>query len=197
MRGFIIIVFTLFCLGTATAQMPSGNVYLGYAYYYTELPSSLEAGSFGRIGANGWEASVEGKVIPILGVVADFNVNYLPSQTVLLECPVQPIGCGPINPGEKATETNYLFGPRVGFPVGRLRPFAEFLVGAGHISAHGTGGISFPTSDTSFATAFGGGLDYRLFHFVAWRVQGDYVHTSFLGSGLNNARISTGIVFRF
>jgi len=34
-------------------------------------------------------------------------------------------------------------------------------------------------SDTSFATAIGGGVDYRLFRAVAWRFQGDYLQTRF------------------
>jgi opacity protein-like surface antigen len=195
MRPFAAIAFTLFCLATAAAQTPSGNVDLGYSYYNTELPTTLNVGSYGRIGADGWEASFEEKVLPILGVVADFNVNYLPSQTILLFCPASLSPCGPA--GEKATDTNYLFGPRIGVQLGRLRPFAEFLVGAGHLSAQGTGGITFASSNTSFATAVGGGLDYKLFHFIAWRAQGDYVHTSFLATGVNNARFSTGIVFRF
>jgi hypothetical protein len=32
---------------------------------------------------------------------------------------------------------------------------------------------------------------------MAWRVEGDYVHTRFFSAGQNNVRISTGIVLRF
>ena len=52
-------------------------------------------------------------------------------------------------------------------------------------------------SDTSFATALGGGIDYKIIRPVAWRFQGDYVQTRFFGATQNNVRISTGIVFRF
>ena len=57
--------------------------------------------------------------------------------------------------------------------------------------------VSEGPTDTSFADAFGGGFDYRLFRPLAWRLQGDYVQTRFFGETQNNVRISTGIVFRF
>jgi opacity protein-like surface antigen len=52
-------------------------------------------------------------------------------------------------------------------------------------------------SNTSFATALGGGLDYRLFGPIAARVEGDYLRTSFFSSTQNNFRLSVGAVFRF
>jgi len=39
-------------------------------------------------------------------------------------------------------------------------------------------GGTFPwPSNTSFATALGGGIDYRLIRLIAWRVEGDYITT--------------------
>jgi opacity protein-like surface antigen len=75
--------------------------------------------------------------------------------------------------------------------VGKIRPFAEALFGAGHISTNGAG------SDTSFATALGGGVDYHLIPLVSWRLEGDYVQTRFFSTTQNNVRLSTGIVLRF
>lgn len=88
-----------------------------------------------------------------------------------------------------AHEYNMLFGPRVSFSIGKLRPFAEAMVGVGHVSGAG--------SDTSFATALGGGLDYRIVRPIALRLEGDYVQTRFFGSTQNNARLAVGVVFRF
>jgi opacity protein-like surface antigen len=68
------------------------------------------------------------------------------------------------------------------------------MVGLAHIH---TGGTLPGPSNTSFATAVGGGLDYRLFRPVAWRVEGDYLHTKFFNTAQNNLRLSTGIVVRF
>jgi opacity protein-like surface antigen len=80
----------------------------------------------------------------------------------------------------------------VSFSVGRFRPFAGALFGGARVDVNNGVG-----SDTSFATALGGGLDYKIIKPVAWRFQGDYVETRFFAASQNNVRISTGIVFRF
>jgi opacity protein-like surface antigen len=135
---------------------------------------------------------VEGKVLPFIGIAADFDGHY-GSQNFPIICPACPVGIplgGTVN--ASFNEHNYLFGPRVSVSVGKVRPFAEALFGAGHVSANNGVG-----SDTSFATALGGGLDYKLIPLVAWRIQGDYLQTRFFGATQNNVRLSTGIVLRF
>ena len=184
MRRFGLLFFLfLFPGGLAAAQVPtSGNVFFGYSYYTTNL-SSID-----RANTNGWEASVEGKVIPWVGFVADFDSHY-GSQTFGGSC--FP-GGAPCTLSADVTEHNFLFGPRVSFSVGKFRPFAEAMFGAAHVNVNNGVG-----SDTSFASALGGGLDYRIIRPIAWRFQGDYVNTRFFGSSQNNLRISTGIVVRF
>jgi hypothetical protein len=187
MRNVLIIAFVMSAFaGSAVAQVPtSGNVFFGYSYYNTDL-SSID-----RANTNGWEASVEGKVLPFLGIVADFDSHYGSQNFPGVACPVDQPPCLPIAFNANVTEHNFLFGPRVSLPVGRFRPFAEAIFGVGHVNANGAG------SDTSFATALGGGLDYRLIRLVAWRFQGDYVGTRFFGAHQNNVRLSTGIVVHF
>jgi len=121
---------------------------------------------------NGWELSGQYKFARWLGGVVDLDGHYG-------------------SPSGISTSTHhYLFGPQVSWPA-RVSPFAHVLIGAAHVNVGGVG-------DTSFSTAIGGGIDARLVHGVYWRViQGDYIHTQFFGSGQNNARLSTGIVFRF
>jgi hypothetical protein len=179
--GFIVL-FALFMATAASAQIPSGNVFFGYSYYSTDLTSSSN-----RVNTNGWEASVEGKIIPWVGIVADFDSHY-GSQNIPTVC--QFGGVCAVNAG--FVERNFLFGPRVSVKLGKVRPFAEALFGGAHASINDGGG-----SDTSFADAIGGGLDYKIIPLVAWRVQGDYVQTRLFGLTQNNARISTGIVLRF
>jgi hypothetical protein len=182
--GWTAFVLLLFA-GLASAQVPtSGNVFFGYSYYNTDL-SSID-----RANTNGWEASFEGKVIPFLGFVADVDSHY-GSQNFPSSCPV-PVGGGPC-PSFNAdvTEHNFLFGPRGSFSIGKFRPFAEALFGGAHVNANAAG------SNTSFATALGGGLDYKIIRVIAWRFQGDYVQTRFFGTTQNNVRLSTGIVFRY
>jgi opacity protein-like surface antigen len=176
--------FLLLFAGLANAQVPSGNVFFGYSYYSTDL-STLD-----RANTNGWEASVEGKIIPFLGFVADFDSHYGSQNFPGCVSSLSGTVCGGFN--ASVTEHNYLFGPRVSVSVGRFRPFAEALFGGAHVDVNNGVG-----SDTSFATAVGGGLDYKIIKPVAWRFQGDYVHTNFFNITQNNVRISTGIVLRF
>jgi hypothetical protein len=179
--GFIAFALLLFA-GLASAQIPtSGNVYFGYSYYNADLSS------LGRSNLNGWTGSLEGKVLPFVGLVADFSGAY-GSEDVPILCPGPPCPSVSIT----AHEQNFLFGPRVSASVGKIRPFAEALFGAGHVSV--SGGAA---TDTSFATALGGGIDYKIIRPVAWRVEGDYVQTRFFGTTQNNVRITTGIVLRF
>jgi hypothetical protein len=169
--------------GIASAQIPtSGNIFFGYSYYSTDL-SSID-----RANTNGWEGSLEGKVFPFLGIVADFSGHYGSQNFVGGVC---GLSCQPVGYNANVAVHNVLFGPRVSFSAGKFRPFAEALVGVGHVNANAAG------SNTSFASAIGGGLDYKLMRVLAWRFQGDYVSTRFFGATQNNARLSTGIVLRF
>ncbi|MGB8011278.1 MAG: hypothetical protein WCF68_06680 [Terriglobales bacterium] len=166
----------------AAAQVPtSGNVFFGYSYYNTSLSS------LGRSNLNGWTASLEGKVFPHVGLVADFSQTF-GSENVSILCPAG-IPCPPQN--FSVHEYNMLFGPRVSASVGKLRPFAEALFGVGHVGTNGVG------SNTSFATALGGGVDYRVIRPIALRLEGDYVQTRFISTTQNSLRLSTGIAFRF
>jgi opacity protein-like surface antigen len=179
------------------AQVPtSGNVFAGYSYYSADATNTIS--NVSRQGLNGWEASLEGKVLPFIGMVADFGGNY-GSQNLPIAVGTCPVGvvCGPLS-ASTHVET-FLFGPRVSVSVGKFRPFGEVLFGAGHIRINETSPLPdfiMPT-DTSFATAIGGGLDYKIIRLIAVRVQGDYVQTRFFGATQNNVRISTGIVLRF
>jgi hypothetical protein len=165
--------------GAACAQIPtSANVFVGYSFSRTN-------GVGNTTNLNGWEASLEGKLLPWIGIVADFGGGYgsggLPISCAIAFCN---------NSGGSLRRYTYLFGPRVSVPVGRFTPFAHALFGAAHINTVGF-------TDTSFATALGGGLDYRLIHGVAWRFQGDALHTNLYGQSGNYFRFATGIDFRF
>lgn len=178
--------FILLSLATvASAQIPTaGNIYVGYSYFNTNMVGS------DRHGLSGWEGSLEGKFFPFVGIVADFSANYgdLKSPSPAGLCAIGVV-CSPASVNSHVD--NLLFGPRVSVSVGPVRPFAEAMFGAAHINTNGFG------SDTSFATAIGGGLDYRIFHLLAWRFEGDFIRTSLFNTTQHNARFTTGIVLRF
>lgn len=182
-----IAVALLLFTALANAQVPtSGNIFVGYSFENADS-SAFNLVGVSRPNLNGWEASLEGKVFPAVGIVADFSGHY--GSTNIQELP--PAG-GPINVNVTGHEEEVMFGPRFSVPVGKFRPFAEFEFGVGHINTDNGFG-----SNTSFAMAFGGGIDYRIVRPLAWRFEGDYVSTRFFGSSQSDVRISTGLVFRF
>jgi len=183
------IAFTLFLLtGASWAQIPtSGNVFFGYSYSRGQTFSVF---GDNKINTNGWEGSLEGKFLPWLGGVADFDWHYGGSD--VFGCIGLP--CIPKKFRVNASRHNVLFGPRASISMGRYTPFAQFLLGIAH---HTDTGGGFSNSDTGFSTAVGGGLDYKLVKGVAWRVQGDDIRAHLFGSSQSYLRISTGIVFKF
>jgi hypothetical protein len=185
MRKLVLISFVLLSFaGLAAAQIPTaGNVFVGYSFQNTS-PSALNLVT-GRANLQGWEASLEGRMVPFLGIVADFSGHY-GSESFS-----QPTPNLPLSVSVSAHEEEVLFGPRVSISLGKFRPFAEGEVGVGRVTTNGFG------SDTSFASAIGGGLDYRIVRPIAWRLQGDYVYTRFFSTTQSDFRLSTGIVFRF
>jgi hypothetical protein len=150
------------------AQVPAaGNVFLGYSCYNTNL-ANLD-----RTSLNGWQGTLEGKVFPAVGIVADLSGDYGSENFVN---PANPCAIGVVCPtGFSPHASESLFGPPFSASFGRFRPFAEFESGVGHVSASG-----FP-SDTSFAVAWGGGLACRILRPIAWRCQGHYVSTHWFG----------------
>lgn len=168
-------LFLLIMIASAGwAQIPTkGNVFFGYSYDRTPIVSNDTSN------LNGWDATLEGKFLPWIGLVVDVDGHY-----------------GSHNfDGTNADVAahNVLFGPRVSVQVQRFRPFAEFLFGVGHISR--SNGIS--DSDTSFADGLGGGLDYKVFGPVAVRGELDWLNTRFYGTGQNGVRFSTGLALHF
>ena len=189
MQGpFKLVLFFLVCTELGFAQLPtSGNAFVGYSYSGARVFAS---GASSGISANGWEGSLEGKFLPWIGIVADLDWHY--GGRDFTTC--APAPCTPRVVTVNASRHDVLFGPRASVSMGKYTPFAEFLLGVVHQTDSG-GGIS--NSDTGFATAVGGGLDYKLIKGVAARLQLDVIHNNFFVPGHNSARISTGIVFKF
>ena len=167
------VAFGFFALTmAASAQvLPKGNVFAGYSY------NRFDQGRGRHAGLNGWTGSVEGKLfLPWFGMVADVSGHYgTPS-------------------GIKVKEYNFLFGPRISFSFGKVRPFVHVLGGLARMNNSIAG---FSDTDHSFAYAGGGGIDYKVLHLFSWRLQGDYLRTQLFGGTQRNLRISSGLVFNF
>ena len=185
-RVLLCSLFSVLVLLTAPApaQIPTrGNAFFGYSYENKPI-SQGDGGSL-----NGWEASLEGKFAPWVGLVVDIDGHYGSRNYLCVSC-VPP---GPTVFSADIAEHNFLFGPRVSVQVERFRPFAEFLVGGSHVSR--SNGIS--DSNTSFANAAGGGLDYRVAGPLSVRGQLDWIETRFYGATQNGVRFNLGIALHF
>jgi opacity protein-like surface antigen len=180
LRKFSAMVFVL-CLmsAAAMAQIPTaGNVFFGYSFNHGET-GVTDTGTL-----NGWEASLEGGMLPHIGMVADISQQY-----GKLYHPY--IG---INAAE--TTSSVLFGPRVSFRVSKFRPYVHAMFGAGHLHEFNDY-FGYDHSETSFADAIGGGVDYHLAPWVSWRVQLDALQTNFHSTWETNTRFATGLAVHF
>jgi opacity protein-like surface antigen len=173
--------------GWATAQVPtSGNVFLGYSYENSDW-SGLSNG-LNRPNLSGWEGSLEGKIFPHIGIVADLSGHYGSENFT------DVTNSGTTNVSVTGHELEVLFGPRVSIPIGKLTPFVEAFFGVAHIHNGG----DFPSSsNTSFGTALGGGLEYRIVRPIGVRVEADYLQTRFFNTTQDNFRLSTGVAVHF
>jgi opacity protein-like surface antigen len=121
-----------------------------------------------RSNLNGWNGSVEGKVLPFVGLVADFSGHYGSVPLAVNPTCTAVIGGTCSTLSASTNIYSFLFGPRVSVSVGKIRPFAHALIGAAHMSESSS---LLSGSDTSFAYALGGGLDYHLIPLISWRAR--------------------------
>jgi opacity protein-like surface antigen len=94
----------------------------------------------------------------------------------------------------------FLFGPQLSLRLEHITPFVHGLFGVAHEHADLTPSTPGGTaSATGFSFAVGGGLDANIASHLAFRLQGDYLHSNLFDPlpSQGNARFSTGLVFRF
>jgi len=176
--GIVIALMMMTVAGVA--QIPTaGNVFLGYSFYR----GNTGASNTGNL--NGWEGSLEGRLVPHVGMVADVSAQYGTLR-------ISTFNFGDLDSSTRVQ--SYLFGPRISASVGKFRPFAHVLVGASHL--HESNAL-FSNSETDFSDAIGGGIDYHLIPRVSWRLQLDDLQTRFNGGRQDVARFSTGLALRF
>jgi hypothetical protein len=181
----------LFVLATlpmaAVAQIiPKVTLFGGYTLVHNQQPNGGPS-----FNVNGWDASAEIKPASWLGLVGDVSQQY-----------------GSVS-GVKETQTSVLFGPQLTVPgIKKVKPFVHILAGA----VHGTNSsiplaILCPTTGctgagiilgTTFATAVGGGVDFKLAGPMWVRaIQVDYLHANLNPDHHTDVRVAAGIAFHF
>ena len=178
---FVIAALSLALPIIAQAQdSPRTEIFGGYSYL--RLDNDLNDDQ----DLNGYNASVNQTFFKKwLGFKADFSGHFGDAARAL-------------GPGTDLNKFLFLFGPQITLrKFEKIQPFAHVLFGAARIDLNNdTTGLDF--SDTSFALAAGGGVDFKVIDRVAIRLfQADYVLTRFNDFNQHNFRASTGFVLRF
>jgi hypothetical protein len=226
---FAIVLVVMYRLTCFAQDAPKAEIFAGYSYGNYELsagaaPISISTSGISttmvspsaRMGLSGWNSSATVDINRWFGFATDFSGYYSGSSVSVTQTETLTpcTGCGTetnttVNTFASPKIHNFLFGPQFSYPAGKIRPFAQFLIGGEHVdvtrlvSATNSGGIiAIGTnilpghiSETGFAMALGGGLDYSIKRTLAWRIQADYL-TSQAGLAQNHVRISTGLVWR-
>lgn len=207
-RNCICIVILLAFATAASAQSKRFAVFAGYSSEadVTFAPASSIPISLPGLSLNGWNGSVEFRLLRFLEVVGDVAGHY-GSYGATLGCEAIVV-CVPVGVNVNSDLYSFLAGPQVSASLWRFTPFAHVLLGLAHINQ--TTNITFvkglANSDMSFADGIGGGFDLRIVSIVHWRFQGDLIQTrffsgqspfNFLTNTQSNFRGSTGVVLRF
>ena len=144
-----------------------------------------------REGFHGVEAFVKGNVSRYVGLKGSYSFNRksfditggAPVTTINVDADVhQFLGGAEFKDNAKETV---------------VKPFAHVLAGVVHSKADFSGFPAFDESQTGFAAAIGGGLDFRVSDRVDIRaVQFDYNPHRGGGETSHNFRVGIGVIFR-
>lgn len=195
---FVLLLFVAIAAIACAQDTPKVEVFGGYQFISADNKEAVpELGIGGRQSMHGFNADVAYRAMKHVSLVADFGAAY---KSV-------PISTGGMNLDMRMRFYPILFGPRVSVTKGKVTPFAEALVGIGHISVGASvQGVSASQGYNKFAMAFGGGLDMKVANRMAVRVvKFDYLLVHFsdttggvsVSENLNNLRLATGVVFTF
>lgn len=175
----------------ARAQRIEGiEIFGGYSYLQNNLSSTYSPfyyppTTFGNnFPLNGWQASITEKATDWLGLVQEFG-GYYGTKNLF----------GADNHFSSFT---ILSGPRFYYPgLKGVTPFVDALFGYDQTQVT-LKGTSAKVTSSSYAMAFGGGLDVNVSRSLAIRLfKADYYRPSLFGSSQNDFRVSAGIVFKF
>jgi hypothetical protein len=160
------------------------EVFLGYSFLSNNI-AVVDDDDF-RQGVHGYAASVSWFFNKNIALTADFS-GHNGSQNF---------------GGTDQDEDQYyfIFGPTIAHQIGSFRISGNFGAGVArqHYSENFSGEFSFGVKQTNFAMRAGGALDWMgKGHWGIRIVQMDYLFSEFDGtSGVNNLRVSAGIIFR-
>lgn len=162
----------LFCVTAQAQETPAWEIFGGYSYLRANF-----SGPGSSFNLNGGAASITENVNSWFGARFEFSAF------------------GGTVSGTNVTAQTFTFGPVFSYrKFDRLTPYGHMQLGAIHASR---GYLGISTSDTKFAMASGGGLDFKIKDRAAVRFQADYLMTRFLNLRQDNLQLSIGLVIYF
>jgi opacity protein-like surface antigen len=170
--GVFIFIF-ISCFGVAQSPAARGmwSSSRPYEAAATFAHMATDGSLGGRVGLNGFTASVGAGVMPSVQATGEVGGYYSPGISLM----------------------SFLAGPQVGFHIYRFQPFVRGLFGISHTSINSQG------RGSAFTLAAGGGLNYPLTDQLAIRaIQVEYFRP--YGGGYSSAdflRIGFGISYQF
>jgi len=141
----------------------------------------------GQANLNGWHASFAPNLNDWFGVAIELSGQY----------GTQTMAAGATQVKTNVDFHSLGFGPRFTYRKNeRFSPFAHALFGMARGNWRGPASVA--GEETSFAYAFGGGIDTKLRKNLSWRIiQAECVRTHFSKDWLNNFRMATGLLISF
>ena len=136
-----------------------------------------------------------------LGITAGADLTFL--HFLRFRPAFEARGTYPIDKGHISSQKYFLLGPRVEYPLGKLHPYADFLIGRGEIDYHAPGFVFGNTRYISSNTVVyspGVGLDYNVTHNLAIKgdVQLQYWNAPVTVSGtIHPTALTFGFVYDF
>jgi hypothetical protein len=184
-------LFTALFLTAAAAQDAPHHVELfgGYShtFYYTY---EAHSGPWLETGYNGWQLEAAFPLLPHFAAETEFGIGYGPSFS------------SPGLPSLQQKIRTYMGGPRFDFKAHGIDFYGHAMFGG--LTEGTSGGTYYTNYNTSFAMAFGGGVDIWLKrHFGIRPFSFDYVHNNNVGGYLAfhnthpNYRLTMGALARF
>jgi opacity protein-like surface antigen len=136
-----------------------------------------------------------------LGITAGADLTFLNFRQ--FRPSFEARGTYPINQGHISSQKNFLLGPKVEYPLGKLHPYVDFLFGRGQIDYHAPGfilGNTLYISSNTFIYSPGVGVDYSLTHNLALKADAQFQHwnTPVVSSGtIHPTALTFGVVYKF
>ncbi len=135
-----------------------------------------------------------------LAITAGVDLTYLPLR--LIRPSIEVRGTYPVAKGNLDSQKSLLVGIKGEHVFGRIRPYADFLVGRGEVDYLWSGFNPY-LSTTSTVYSFGGGVDYKMSHHFA--VKADIQSQRWVAvmpltldiGAIHPTAVSAGLVYHF